>query len=67
MPVQDVSRSREFCLDLGFEVNENFSGPDNVCDVINPSISLMLMNHDKFDSFIDKKVALKDTSGIYSG
>ena len=64
MPVQDVARSKEFCLALGFEVNEQFSGPDNVCVVINPSISLMLMNHDKFDSFIDKKVAPKETSEV---
>jgi predicted lactoylglutathione lyase len=62
MPVADVSRSREFFLALGLDVNEQFSGEDNVSIVVNPSISLMLMNHEKFVGFIDKKVASKDTS-----
>ena len=64
MPVQDVDRSREFFSTLGFGVNEQFSGSDNVCIIVNPSISLMLMKHEKFTSFIDKKVALKDSSEV---
>lgn len=64
MPVSDVVRSKEFFLALGFTVNAQFSGPDNVCMVINPSTSLMLMNHLKFSSFIDKEVASKNTSEI---
>jgi uncharacterized protein len=62
MPVADVARSREFFLALGLAVNEQFSGQDNVCLVVNPSISLMLMDHEKFAGFIDKKVATKETS-----
>jgi predicted lactoylglutathione lyase len=62
MPVIDVAKSKEFFCDLGFTVNEQFSGEDNVCIVINPSISLMLMNHIKFEGFIDKEVAPKNTS-----
>lgn len=64
MPVQDVARARGFVEALGFIANEDFSGPDNVCMVINSSISLMLMNHEKFGSFIDKKVATRDSSEI---
>lgn len=62
MPVVDVARSKEFFTSLGFEVNSQFSGGDNVCIVVNPSISLMLMNHGKFAGFIDKEVAPKNTS-----
>ena len=64
MPVGDVARSKEFFLSLGFTLNEQFSGPDNVCMVINPSTSLMLMDGLKFNSFIDKEVANKNTSEI---
>jgi predicted lactoylglutathione lyase len=62
MPVQDVANSKTFFTSLGFSVNEQFSGSDNVCIVVNPNISLMLMKHEKFTSFIDKKVASKDSS-----
>ena len=64
MPVQDVARSKEFFMSLGFGVNEQFSGSENVCVIVNQNISLMLMDHDKFSSFIDKKVAPKDASEI---
>ena len=64
MPVEDVLRSKEFFISLGFTVNEQFSGPDNVCMVINPSTSLMLMNKEKFRTFIDKELAPKSTSEI---
>jgi predicted lactoylglutathione lyase len=62
MPVIEVARSKEFFVNLGFTVNAQFSGEDNVCIVVNPSISLMLMNHIKFARFIDKEVAAKNTS-----
>ena len=64
MPVLDVAKSKEFFLDLGFSVNEQFSGEDNVCIVVNPQISLMLMKHEKFAGFIDKEVADKSSSEI---
>jgi predicted lactoylglutathione lyase len=64
MPVQDVARSKEFFMSLGLGVNEQFSGSENVCVIVNQNISLMLMGHDKFSSFIDKKVAPKDASEI---
>jgi predicted lactoylglutathione lyase len=64
MPVQDVARSREFFSALGFSANEQFSGAENVCMVVNSNISLMLMNREKFTSFIDKDVASKSASEI---
>lgn len=64
MPVQDVARSREFFTSLGFGVNEQFSGSENICVIVNQNISLMLMDHAKFTSFIDKKVSPKDASEI---
>ena len=64
MPVLDVARSKEFFTTLGFSVNEQFSGSDNVCVVVNSSISLMLMNHEKFSAFIDKEVAPKSSSEV---
>ena len=64
MPVLDVARSREFFLALGFTLNEKFSGPENACVVINSSISAMLMNHEKFKSFIDKGIAERNTSEV---
>ena len=62
MPVADVARSKEFFLNLGFTSNAEYSGEENVCIVVNSSISLMLMNHIKFAGFIDKEVAARNTS-----
>jgi predicted lactoylglutathione lyase len=62
MPVADVARSKEFFLNLGFTANAEYSGEENICIVVNSSISLMLMNHRKFAGFIDKDVAAKNTS-----
>jgi predicted lactoylglutathione lyase len=64
MPVQDVARSKAFFSNLGFGVNEQFSGLENVCIVVNQNISLMLMDKRKFSSFIDKSVAPKETSEV---
>jgi len=64
MPVLNVERSKEFFLALGFSLNENYSGPDNSCIVINSNISAMLMNLEKFKSFIDKDVATRNTSEV---
>jgi predicted lactoylglutathione lyase len=64
MPVADVARSKEFFLNLGFTANAEYSGEENICIVVNSSISLMLMNHIKFAAFIDKEVAAKNTSEI---
>jgi predicted lactoylglutathione lyase len=64
MPVQDVARSKAFFSNLGFGVNEQFSGLENICIVVNSSISLMLIDKKKFSSFIDKSVAPKETSEV---
>ena len=64
MPVQDVARSKAFFSNLGFGVNEQFSGLENICIVVNSSISLMLMDKKKFSSFINKSVAPKETSEV---
>jgi predicted lactoylglutathione lyase len=42
----------------------NFQVPDNVCMVVNPTVALMLMNHEKFKSFIEKDVAAKSSSEV---
>lgn len=49
---------------MGFSVNQEFSGEDNVCLVVNSSISLMLKNHKKFSALITKEVAPRNTSEI---
>jgi len=64
MPVSDVSHSREFFTNLGFSVNEQFSGPDNVCIIINPSISAMFMTADKFTSFSKRELVGKDSAEV---
>jgi len=64
MPVADVARSREFFTQLGFTAKEDFSGPDNVCMVINPTIAVMLMNHEKFKGFTNKEIASKNSSEV---
>jgi hypothetical protein len=64
MPVADVARSREFFTQLDFTVKEEFSGPDNVCMIIAPSVAVMLMNHEKFKGFTNKETAPKNSSEV---
>ena len=62
IPIQDVNKSREFFTKLGFKINENFSGPNNLCVIINPTINVMLTLKENFTQMTNKPIADKTTS-----
>lgn len=64
MPVADLPKSMEFFKGLGFSFNPQFTGEDSGCMIIGENIFGMLSSRAKFESFIDKKVAPKDTSEV---
>ncbi|WP_431232913.1 VOC family protein [Mycolicibacterium psychrotolerans] len=50
LPVADVDRSRKFFADLGYAINEQFSGESAVTLVLGDNQFAMLLQRDAFDS-----------------
>jgi uncharacterized protein len=50
LPVADVRRSREFFTELGYSVNEDFSGDNAVTLILGDNQLAMLLQRDVFDS-----------------
>jgi predicted lactoylglutathione lyase len=57
LPVKDVKASRAFFGALGFTFNEQFCSEDTACMVIEENIFSMLMERDRFKSFIKGDIA----------
>ncbi|MEN9741488.1 MAG: hypothetical protein RIR66_444 [Actinomycetota bacterium] len=62
LPVADLKKSVEFFTGLGFTFNAQFTSDESTCMIVNEQIYVMLLVKEKFASFIDKKVAERDTS-----
>lgn len=61
LPIQNLKRSVDFFSGLGFKFNEQFTSEDSTCMLVGDNIYAMLLEHKRFESFIDKKIADKDT------
>ncbi len=57
LPVTDLSASREFFAELGFEFNEKFCDDGAVCMVVSDHAYVMLLQRDRFAEFVTKPVA----------
>jgi len=57
LPVKDLTRSSEFYLKMGFTINPQFSDETAKCMVWSEHIFVMIMNHEKFNSFTSKPIA----------
>jgi uncharacterized protein len=68
LPVSNLQKSMEFYTALGFINNPQFSDDSGKCMVWSASISLMIMMHEKFQSFTSKTIADTKTqiSGLFS-
>ena len=60
LPVKDVQASRRFFSQLGFVINEQFSGETSVAVTIEENISVMLLAESHFKDFVVGGIA--DTS-----
>lgn len=68
LAVHNVNQSADFYTALGFTENPQFSDGENKCMMWSDSIYLMLLNHKKFGSFVQKPIAdsKTTTAAIYS-
>ena len=57
LPVKDLAKSMAFFKSLGWTFNPQFSDDTAACLVISDDIYAMLLTHDKFKQFTDKKIA----------
>jgi predicted lactoylglutathione lyase len=64
LPVRDVAKSNDFFTALGFEFNKDFSDDETSCLVLSDTVYVMLGEHKKYESLIDKPVADPKTSEL---
>lgn len=57
LPVEDVTRSRNFFSKLGFSINETYSNDDAICVELNELTSVMLLKNEFFATFISLPLA----------
>jgi predicted lactoylglutathione lyase len=64
LPVENVNRSIDFFTALGFKFNADFSDDHTCCMVLSESIYVMLGEHKKYLSLIDKPIADSKSSEV---
>jgi predicted lactoylglutathione lyase len=57
LPVKDLAKSMAFFKTLGWTFNPQFTDDTAACMVISDDIYAMLLTHDKFKQFTDRKIA----------
>ncbi|WP_026910237.1 VOC family protein [Patulibacter minatonensis] len=62
LPVTDVKASRAFFSALGFGFNEQFCDETTACLVIEENIMVMLIEEEKFRTFIKGDIAPRDVT-----
>lgn len=64
LPVQDVQASRAFFSALGFGFNEMFCDESTACVVLEENVMVMLLQTEKFESFIETPIADRETTEV---
>ncbi len=62
LPVENLKRSVDFFTALGFSFNAQFTDETSTCMLVGDNIFVMLLEHAKFSSFIDKNIAPKNST-----
>src|SRR6185312_5190497 len=57
LPVADLTASRAFFAELGFEFNEKFCDEGAACMVVSDQAYVMLLQRDRFADFVTKPLA----------
>ena len=57
LPVADLTASREFFAELGFEFNEKFCDDGALCMIVSEQAYVMLLQRDRFAEFVTKPLA----------
>lgn len=61
LPIENLKRSVDFFSALGFTFNPQFTGEDSTCMIIGENMYSMLVEREKFSTFIEKPIADKST------
>lgn len=56
LPVRDLNKSIEFFTKLGFTFNPQFTDETATCMIVSEDIFVMLLTHEKFQTFTPKKI-----------
>lgn len=64
LPVEKLTRSVDFFTALGFKFNADYSDHETTCMVLSETIYVMLGEHSKYLSLIDKPIADPKTSEV---
>lgn len=65
LPVADLKKSMDFYTKIGFTNNPAFTDDTAACMVLSEEIYVMLLTHDKFSQFSNKKIIdAKTTTGV---
>ena len=62
LPVASLKKSVDFFTGLGFKFNAQFTDETSTCMIVNDTIYIMLLEHAKFASFIEKPIAPSTTT-----
>lgn len=62
LPIANLKRSMHFFGELGFTFNQQFTDEQSTCMIISDTIYVMLVEHAKFQAFIQKPIASSDTT-----
>ncbi|MDH6536955.1 VOC family protein [Aurantimicrobium minutum] len=62
LPIANLKKSVAFFTELGFTFNPQFTDEQSTCMIISDNIFVMLLEHAKFEGFIDKKIAPRDAA-----
>lgn len=68
IPVQDLAASMAYYKALGFDHNPQFTDETAACIVIDDTIYVMLLTHEKFEGFSKKPIpdAKAETGALYA-
>jgi predicted lactoylglutathione lyase len=61
LPIEKLTTSIDFFTQLGFTFNPQFTSEDTTCMVVSENIFVMLLENERFISFVDKPIAAKGT------
>ncbi|MDH6423191.1 VOC family protein [Aurantimicrobium minutum] len=62
LPIENLKKSVDFFSQLGFSFNAQFTDEQSTCMIVSDNIFVMLLEKAKFQSFIEKPIASRDTT-----
>lgn len=62
LPVASLEKSVNFFTELGFRFNPQFTDDESTCMIVTDTIYVMLLEHKKFQGFIKKPIASRETT-----